>query len=216
AKKQRKAEKRGEDFDEEEDYSVVQASFGGPEAILKDDPVRSLNEFMDSTMFRKFRYEFAQNTTYNGKPVEVISFSTKGSVDSKKYSGLIYIDKASLAVIKIEQKGKLVIPLALKPILYAFGFSFSGGEFFSSYKYKSFQGKWYPENLEHDLSLKITRHKMFKKNEYADLSFELVMSTKNIETELIKPIEKDKQFVLSKKMEEQVHEREGVDWSVVR
>ena len=145
ARKQRKAEKKGESFDEDGDYSVVQSSFGGPEAILKDDPVRSLNDFMDSTRFKKFRYEFAKSTTYNGNPVEVISFKSKGTVDNTKYSGLIYVDKASLAIIKIDQKGKIIVPLAIKPILYALGFSISGGEFQSAYKYKSFQGKWYPE-----------------------------------------------------------------------
>ena len=216
AKKQQKAEKRGEEVDEEEDYSLVQASFGGPEAILKGDPVRSLTDFMDSTLFRKYRYEFTEHTTYNGKSVEVISFSSKGTVDNQKYTGLIYIDKASLAIIKIEKKGKFVIPFALKPVLYALGFSFSGGEFYSSYKYKSFQGKWYPENLEHNIGLKITRHKMFSKNEWADLLFELVMSTKSIDTDLIKPIEVEKRFVLSKKMEEQVYEQKGIDWSIIQ
>lgn len=216
AKKQKKAEKKGEDFDEEKDYSAVQASFGGPEAILKGDPVRSLDEFMDSVQFRKYRYEFSENTTYNGNPVEVISFKSKGSVDNAKSSGKIYIDKASLAIIKIDEKGKIIIPFALKPILYALGFSISGGEFSSSHKYKSFEGKWYPENLEHDIGIKITKHKMFKKNEYADMQIELVMSTQNIVTESITPINKEKRFDTSKKMEDQVYQKDEISWETIK
>ena len=106
AKNQRRAERKGEDFEEDEDFSAVQASFGGPDAILKGDPVRSLGEFMDSTLFRKFRYEFAENTTYNGKPVEVIKFQSKGSFDNARFTGLIYVDKSSLAIISIEYSWK--------------------------------------------------------------------------------------------------------------
>ena len=56
---------------------------------------------------------------------------------------------------------------------------------------------------------------MFKKNEYADMMIELVMSTKNLETKSIIPIEKDKRYDLSKKMDEQVYQKNDIDWETI-
>ncbi|MEL7145096.1 MAG: carboxypeptidase-like regulatory domain-containing protein [Bacteroidota bacterium] len=215
-KARKKAEASGEEFEDDSDFSTVQANFGGPESILNGDPVRGLSEFMDTTMFKKYRFEFHEATSYNGKPVEVISFQTRGKVDQARANGLIYVDKASLAVIKIEKEGKFVVPFALKPLLYLLGFSISGGKIVSDYKYKSFNGKWYPENLHHQLWIKITKHNMFSKNEYANLKIEQVMSTKEINTNEVAPIVKDKRFDVSKDMDQQVYATQKVTWKTVR
>jgi len=171
---------------------------------------------MDTSMFKKFQYEFHESTIYNERPVEVISFSTKGKVDNEKSSRLIYVDKASLAIIKIDKKGKFIIPLVLKPLLYAAGFSINGGNFTSSFKYKSFDGKWYPENLHHTFHVKITKHNLFSKNQHAALAIEHIFSTKDIEIEAIRIIETSKRFDTSKSMEEQIFTVAGIEWNSVK
>jgi len=212
AKAARKAKKKGISFDKENEPGILDIGFLGPEETLKSDPVKSLSDFLDSTSFKKYKYEFGPNTVYDERPVEVLHFAPKGRPGQ---GGHIFIDKSSLAIIKISEKDRFKIPLALKPLLYAFGFSISQGNFSRSFKYKSFQGKWYPENIHHKASLKITKHNLFNKNEKAVLDLEIIFSNKRISTDKVNYISENKRFLNENKMSEQVYAIPEITWDVV-
>ncbi len=214
AKKKRKAEKKGEEFDEE-DYNVVKAGFGGPETILKMDPVRNLTNFMDSTQFKKFRFEFMEPTVYNGRDVEVVQIKTKGKYDHQKFTVNVFVDQASLAIIKIEQTGKYVIPVAVKPVLLAFGITIDETKYEHSIKYKSTNGIWYPEVSQWDLHLGIGKLHFFSKNEYSLFEIGQVFRIKNIETEDIREIESSKRLDTGKELDKQIYPLEDEAWQQV-
>lgn len=213
-KARKKAQKKREEFDEEESYSPINVNFLGPEGVLKGDPVRNLSNFLDSTNFKKYTFEFHETTVYNDLAVEIIQY--KGKVDQLKAEGLIYVDKQSFAIIKIVQNGKHQLSLALKALLYAMGFSLENGLMNREIKYKSFQNKWYPENLISTLEMDLVKHNMFSKNESAHLDLEQIFSTMQIATDGITPISEDQRYDNDKEMEEQVFPMPNLDWDIMK
>jgi hypothetical protein len=68
---------------------MVQSALGGPEGVIEGDPVLSLENYLDTTLFKKFRYEYAGATNYLGREMVVISFESRGKVDFIKQTGVI-------------------------------------------------------------------------------------------------------------------------------
>ncbi|MEM9325210.1 MAG: carboxypeptidase-like regulatory domain-containing protein [Bacteroidota bacterium] len=215
AKKQKKAEKKGEEYEPEFDEGMVQSALGGPEGVIEGDPVLSLEHFLDTTLFKKFRYEYAGATKYLGREMVVVSFESKGTVEFVKSSGTIYLDHESDAIAAIEGKGKFVVPAWARPILFAAGFAVRKPFFEQSVRYQFLNGKWYPKYFYALGNVGLTKRYLFASNDKSDFLYEQVFTMNEILTEGASPIPKEFQFDTEEEMEEQVHADAAYDWSSI-
>ena len=166
-KEKKKALKKGEEWDEENEEArdIIQMGFGGPEQILKMDLAKNSEMCLDTTKFKKFRYSFGQVLDYQGHELMEILFESKGTVEHERMTGTIFLDIASDAIIGVEYEGKLVIPAVVKPILLAFGLSIKDPRFSKKIRYQYMDGKWYPDTFQWNVSTGLKKRYVFKTNE---------------------------------------------------
>lgn len=215
AKKEAKAKKKGKILTEEESKGIA-SNFGGPEAILRQaDLSKSDNEYLDSTSFKHYEYNFAPSSSYDNKELMVINFKSKGKVDHSHQVGKIYIDIASNAIVKVEESGDFVIPLALRPVLFLYGFSIDDPKYETVTVFQSVNNRWYPKNIQFNLSAELTKKHWFEDNEHSLFEVEGMFTVNKIKINGTAPIPKEKRFDAKKKIEPQVFNDEGIKWSEV-
>lgn len=215
AKKEAKAKKKGKVLTEEESKGIV-ANFGGPEEILRQaDLSKKGKMFLDSTLFKEFEYSFAPSSSYDSKELMVINYKSKGKVDHSRQVGKIYIDIASNAIVKIEEHGDFVIPLALRPVLFLYGFSIDDPKLDATTEFQSINNRWYPKNIQFNLSAEFTKKHWFDPNEHSFFVAEGMFIVNKIKINDSNAIPKEKRFDTKKSMETQVFNDEGLKWSDV-
>ncbi len=215
AKERRKAEKKGETYEEDFDESMIESSLGGPEGVIENDPVLSLESYLDTTEFKKFKYEYAGATNYLGREMIIISFETKGKVDHIKMSGNIFLDHNSDAIAAVEYTGKFVVPAWARPLLFSFGLAIHQPVFERKVRYQYHDGKWYPKYFYAMADLGLTKRYMFSSNERSDFDFEQVFTMNEIVTEGAAPIPKEDQFDSGEEMAKQMPEEVTYQWSQI-
>jgi CarboxypepD_reg-like domain len=215
AKKEARAKKKGKILTEEESKGIA-ANFGGPEAILRQaDLSKSGDEYLDSTSFKHYEYTFAPSSSYDSKELMVINFKSKGKVDHSHQVGKIYIDIASNAIVKIEESGDFVIPLALRPVLFLYGFSIDDAKYSTVTEFQGVNNRWYPKNISFNLGAMLTKKHWFADNEHSLFEVESMFTVNKIKINGTSPIPKEKRFDAKKKIEPQVFNDEGLNWSEV-
>ena len=215
AKKQAQAKKKGKVLTDEERKGLA-ANFGGLEQILKQaDLSKSEDEYLDSTSFKHYNYNFASSSSYDNKILLVIDFKSKGNINHVRQSGKIYIDIASNAIVKVEEYGDFVIPIALRPILFLYGFSIDKPKYESIKLFQCVNTRWYPKNVYFNMSADFTKTHWFEPDEHSSFSIEGVFNVNKIKINGTQPITKEKRFVPSKKIEPQVFNDEKINWSDV-
>ncbi len=147
AKEKKKAIKNGEDIDENDDSEGMDFNLGGPDTVLDLDIHRNHDNFLNPKYFKKYEYTLGTETNLNGEQLVTINFKAKKTIDHIKDSGRILISKESYAIILIQAKGKAVIPLGVKPILFMVGLSIKNPTFSKTVNYQKFEDKWYPSLL---------------------------------------------------------------------
>ena len=188
-------------------------SFGGPEDILKIGVIgRNPEDFLDSTQFKSYKYSFSKSSSYNTGEVLVIDFASKGKVNYKREAGKIYIDLASLAIVKIECKGNFIIPAIVKPILFFLSFSIKNPTYEKTTEFQKANGKWYPKNIQNNIDLKLSNKHLFRKDERSDFEIEQFFTVNELKTENPQQIPETKRFVAKKEMEKQVFNDGGLTW----
>jgi hypothetical protein len=151
----------------------------------------------------------------DGLTLLVISFKSKGTYDHLKQKGKIYIDQSSDAIIAIDFDGDIVMPLVLKPILFAFGFSFNDMYLTKKLRYKQINDKWYPNTVQWDFQIGIKKSYLFKSNEKSLFAGEQIYNIDNINHNKPEEIPADLRFDGDEEIETQVHTPEGLKWSSV-
>lgn len=223
-KAKRKAKKKGEDFDDEEarkKAEIVSMGMLSPAELIGSDPVRTLEGFLSAETLKDYNFEFRENTSYLGRSMVVISFKSKGKVKIEesalggKQQGILYFDKETDALAAADYTSKMIIPAAIKPILYLAGYSIPNPSVRKQLRYELKNGKWLPRSIRFDLKMKLTRRYLFSKNEKSDLTAHMLVNFTGWQTENLKPIPKDKRFTHKKKMEDQVYPMEGIAWKQV-
>jgi hypothetical protein len=215
AKKEAKAKKKGKILTEEESKGIA-STFGGPESILRQaDLSKSGDEYLDSTSFKHYEYTFAASSSYDSKELMVINFKSKGKVDHSHQVGKIYIDIASNAIVKIEESGDFVIPLALRPVLFLYGFSIDDPKYATITEFQAINNRWYPKNISFNLSAELTKKHWFADNEHSFFDVESMFTVNKIKINGISPIPKEKRFDAKKKIDSQVFNDEGLNWTDV-
>lgn len=213
AKKQKKAEKKGEEYKRDEDF-IVEETFGGPQSILSDDPVSTLESFLDSDEFKNYKYEYAGAANYLGRNLLIISVKSRGKEDHIKLKGKIYFDYETDAIAAMEFSGKVVIPVWARPFLFAFGLAIHEPRVTMRIRYQLRGNKWYPENFYRQATLGMTKRYMFSKNERSNFEIEHLLSISEINKES-QPIAKTDLFKAEDNMKEQVKPEEGLSWDNV-
>ncbi|CAN5565177.1 hypothetical protein BH11BAC2_BH11BAC2_04140 [soil metagenome] len=211
-KKNAKRVAKGQTIDDKEKVNIVN-SFGGPEDLLELDVIKSKEDFLDSAQFKEFKYEFDQPSSYQGRELIVIKFKSKGKTDHMRSEGKIYIDFQTYAIVNLEYNADFVIPLMVRPVIFAAGYGVENPVFYKKVNYQLINGKWYPKNLQFNIDVKIERKYMFKANEHGDFYAEGIFSINKITVGNVSMIPVEKRYTTKKKMEEQVHNDNGITWN---
>lgn len=211
-RKRRKAEKKGETFDEDEGSRMIQHSFSGPDEILSMDLNRELEPFLDSTFFKKFKYHFADPVSYQGRELLVIGFESKGTVEHLKSKGKIYIDLKSDAFASIEYQADIVIPFIVQPVLLAVGLGIKDPQITKKLRYQYLDGSWYPEYFHIDMDIELVKRHFLEKNEKALFELEQVLKVSDITNTSPAPIPVEKQLDPEKDPEEQIFNDGEASW----
>jgi hypothetical protein len=219
AKERLKAQKKGEEYKENDENQIIQMAFGGPEEIINSDFIKDRPFFLDSNQFKHFKYTYLAPIKFRGQELTVIGFKSKGSVEHLKYSGEVYIDSKTDAIVRTTFAGKFVIPLYIKPILFAIGIAIENPIFSVLMQYQEIDDKWYPDYFYRKVDATIKKKYFFKKNEQSDFSVEQIFKINSTENVNILPIPLEKRYDAKKAFEEQVHNDENLkftDFNVIQ
>ena len=137
---------------------------GGPLNGLESDVLRNPDGPLKTKNFKFYDFDLADITTYNGHEVYVIDFDQKNSIKKSLFSGRIFIEVASLAIVSAEaqlsEKGLKYhkIPgLANRLILKVMGIQYTPIQMLYKIDYKKFGGKWYLHYVNNRFDFKLVR-----------------------------------------------------------
>ncbi len=118
----------------------------------------------------------------------------------------------SMAIIRHESNGELVIPAILQPIIFLYGIGVKNPDFTKEVVFQEINKKWYPQNIRYTIDIKLTNRHWFKANEHSNFEIEQAFAVNKTTVENIKPIPIDKRFDSKKEMGVQVQNSEGLTW----
>ena len=208
AKEKKKAEKKGEDF---EDFDEMDMDFGGPETILNLDLNQERDPYLEPKHFKKYEYTFGKETVLDGESIITINFKAKKKINFMKDEGKILIGKDNYAIVLVEATGKLSVPFAVKPILFVIGLKIGKPEFSKTISYQKYNGKWYSKLYRWDAKVNLSKRHTFKSNEHSKINIGQVFFINKIDS-LSQTIAKDKRFDTQEDMEDQVYNDLGLSW----
>jgi len=207
SKEQKKALKRGEDWDTMSlDDAVLSATFGGPRMILRQDPIRDTASFLNPKYSKYYRYEIAGYTTYNSERVIIIHFESKRKLQHRKRKGDIYISLDSDAIVSFDFESRIIIPDGVRPLLFLAGVGVTDPTLHATMHYRPFNGRWYANDLSIEASSILTDKNMFSKNQVSTFNIFQSLITNSIKQNDVKKIPREEQLDNWKPLEEQVAE----------
>lgn len=216
SKERKKAEEKEKKTGKKEDKNIemdLGNSFGGPENILHSTNLTKKSEgSLDTLELKEYRYSFAKSSSYNNQEIMVIDFASKGKVDHLRESGKIYLDTKSMAIIKFESSGELVIPVLIRPIIFLYGIGIGNPAYVKTIAFQEVNGKWYPQNFQYNIDIKLTNRHWFAPNEHSDFEIEQVFVVNKTKVDQATPIPANKRFDSKKDMPSQVFNDEGLSW----
>ncbi len=205
-KEQRKAEKKGHENDQSInlDEEIISASFGGPKQILSGDPLRDTADFLNPDLRKKFKYSIDGYSRYFGEQVIIIGFKSKGTYDHQKLEGSTYISMESDAIIAMEFDIKVVIPVVVKPLIFVFGFGITNPQLHAMVHYRPVNDLWYLNDISIEGGTRLTKKKMFKKNDRSNFFMEIALINNQFSLENVHEIPEVERIDEDKPLEEQV------------
>lgn len=205
-KEKRKAEKKGEEWDEEEsiDEEIISSSFGGPEQILSADPLRDTASFLDINLKKKYKYFIDGYSRYHDEQVIIIGFESKGTYEHQKQNGKIYISLETDAIMSIEYNSKIVIPAVARPVVFIMGYGITNPELQFTVHYKPINSKWFLNDISINGGTRLTKKKMFKKNDRSNFYLEMALVNNKFELNKVSEIPEEERIDGDKPLEEQV------------
>lgn len=200
ARKQKKADKRGKEYEPILDTSLVTDGLGGPSDVLGKDPVRDLPEFLDTLNLKKVRYTMEKMVVHAGRQLLVIAFQQR-KIDHLKAKGRIYLDSDSYAFVALEYEGEVIIPLLLKPVIsMAAGLSIGNPTFNFRVHYREHGGVWHVASAHQDIRIKLSTTALFRKNENCDLFIEQAYVVNDINVNAVQPFAMNERYRSDKPM----------------
>lgn len=205
-KYQKERDKAGEANEDKETLSeqIVATSLGGPESILSADPLRDTADFLNIKNLKKFKYHIDGYNRYHGEQVVVIEFESKGVYDHQRQKGKIYISLKSDAIMSISLQSKIVIPGIARPVIFLMGYGIKNPVIEGDVHYKPVGDKWYLSDISMQAATKITKKKMFRKNEKSDFAAQMSVINTHFNLDQVHPIPEKEWIDPEKPLEEQV------------
>ncbi len=205
-KEKRKAEKKDREWEPKGsiDEEIISASFGGPERMLSADPLRDTASYLDIKYKKKFKYFIAGYTRHFGQQVIIIGFESKGIYEHQRQSGNIYISLDTDAILAIEHDVKIVIPAAVRPLIFAVGFGITNPEIHAMVHYKPVGDRWYLNDISVEGGTRLTKKKMFKKNDRSLFYVEMTLVNNKFDLKKVSEIPEEERIESDKPLEEQV------------
>ena len=185
----------------------IEGAFGGPEQILKLTKLGQMDPFLDSTLFKKFRYNFSENQVDG---LTTIHFKSKRKIDHVKYEGHLVIDNATDAIVSISTEGEVRVPFYARALLFVMKVKLKDVTINVNRRYRQIQDLWYPENNLLNLRLYLSL-----KGKKSDLFFEQIYHVNKINIESPQKIPQEKVFDPSRKFGEQIFNDEELIWSEI-
>lgn len=189
-RKEKKAAKRGKEYEPIMEGDSMMMDLGGPSAVLGNDPVRDRPAFLRPTEFKRFRYRLEGIVPYAGHRLLVISFIHRRKADDMRTDGKLYIDEETHAFVAIEYVGEFVIPALLKPVIAMAGFGISNPIFTVNVHYSEHGGRWHVSSAQQNIDITLSTVEMFRKNDRSAFHTEQVFVVNELETEGVQPIPK--------------------------
>lgn len=211
-RKQKRAEKNGEEWRDDDDDSMIQVSFGGPNEIIKMQQGDETEEFLDTTKLKEFKYKFGTPKTYQDRELLVINFESRGKVEHQRTKGKIYLDLKANALAGVEYQGEFVIPIIADPILFAMGISISNPKISKVSRMQYLNGYWYPDYQKMDVTMHMTKRYIFSSNEKSNFEIDQVLKITDIKLNDANLIPKEYIYHADKSPEDQVFNSENWQW----
>lgn len=182
----------------------------GPEFIMYYANDKSIDYFLDSNYFDKYRYHFAPDTLSG---YMIIGFEPKGKIEHMKMGGQIILESKTFAIVEVKFSGILKIPIIAKPLLAAFGYGYRTPYFDAVKKYQNIEGKWFPSytRLEGGMTL-INKH-LFRKNDVYVYDMKQIFHVNKIIKSRVKAISNSKKYDVEKPYVDQIHNDDQLKWS---
>jgi hypothetical protein len=212
ARKKKKAEKRGKEFEPLIESDDLVGGTSGPSAILGSDPVRERPEFLNPKEFKHFRFKLESIVAYAGRKLMVISFDQRKKIDHHTAKGKLYIDVDSYAFVAVEYEGKVVIPALLKPVIAMAGLGISNPTFTIRVHYREHGGLWHVASAHQDIDIRLSTTEMFRKNDRSAFHIEQAFVVTELETDNVQPIAKELRLDSNKSMTEQAQHKDPGFW----
>ncbi len=205
-KELRKAKKKGEEVEDKKsiDEEILSASFGGPEGILRTDPLRDTASFLDIRHKKKYKYFIDGYSRYFGEQVIIIGFETKGKYEHERQEGSIYISLDSDAIMAIEYDSEFVIPALARPVIFLVGFGITNPKIHMMVHYKPLGNRWYLNDISMEGGTRLTKKKMFQKNDRSAFFVEMTLINNKFELEEVHEFPEEERIDKNKPLEEQV------------
>lgn len=189
-------------------------AFSGPCSLLSVSKLNGdLPSYVDTAKWNAYHYKFAKSSTYDQQEVLVIEFNSKNNY--LRESGKLYIDRASLAIIRIESSGDYSVPKNLRPLILSPGFRLENPSYSQSLSFQKVGTFCYPQQSLKQVHLPLTRHHLFSKNEQVTLDLEQACIVNQLRLEDIKAIPPALRFSDEQEPLKAVHNDENLNWDKV-
>lgn len=216
ARKQKKAQRKGKEYEPMIEGDDLLGGTGGPSDILGSDPIRDRPDFLDPREFRHFRFTLESVVPYAGRSLLVITFKQRKKLDYMKADGKLYIDEESYAFVAIEYDGKFIIPALLKPVIAMAGLGITNPTFNVRVHYREHAGRWHVASAHQDISFKLSTTEMFRKNDHSAFHIEQASVITELETENVSPIPKEQRIDGDKPLSQQARTNDPTFWDSYR
>jgi hypothetical protein len=150
--------RKGNNTDEKEivDFRVQ----GGLFNTLQLDIVKNLPTFLDADYFTLYEYHVEKIITHFDRPTYVIAFDQQAGVKYPCYSGRVYIDVESLALVgasfELSEKGlNYATGIYVKKTSKKLGVKLISAKY--EVYYRSYHGKWNLSNVRSDVMMRVRR-----------------------------------------------------------
>ncbi len=150
--------RKGTNTDEKEIVDFIVQ--GGLFNTLQLDIVKNLPTFLDADYFTLYEYHVEKIITHFDRPTYVIAFDQQAGVKYPCYSGRVYIDVESLAMVgasfELSEKGlNYATGIYVKKTSKKLGVKLISAKY--EVYYRSYHGKWNLSNVRSDVMMRVRR-----------------------------------------------------------
>jgi hypothetical protein len=150
--------RKGSNTDEKEIVDFIVQ--GGLYNTLQLDIVKNLPTFLDADYFTLYEYKIEKIITHFDRPTYVIAFDQQEGVKYPCYSGRVYIDVESLALVgasfELSEKGlNYATGIYVKKTPKKLGVKLISAKY--EVYYRSYHGKWNLSNVRSDIMMRVKR-----------------------------------------------------------